>query len=147
MDEDLSFNLVQPKIFLGNENKYQCLFNQFIDFSYTLYSRAHVCWSEHSDSSFIYGFMSLDYGLGTMTATTKHKLLLECTVDGASSKIPTLVANVANSIPDGRALPHPYHDRRSCSKFGLIPPSSLGENSVKDEWTDADGRKYCFRTP
>ena len=37
---------------------------------YTLYSEVHVCWSEHSDSSFVYGFMSLDYGLGTMTATT-----------------------------------------------------------------------------
>ena len=37
---------------------------------YTLYSGVHVCWSEHSDSSFIYGLMSLDYGLGTMTATT-----------------------------------------------------------------------------
>ena len=37
---------------------------------YTLYSGIHVCWSEHSDSSFVYGFMSLDYGLGTMTATT-----------------------------------------------------------------------------
>ena len=33
---------------------------------YTLYSGVHVCWSEHSDSS----FMSLDYGLGSMTATT-----------------------------------------------------------------------------
>ena len=33
---------------------------------YTPYSGIHVCWSEHSDSSFIYGFMSLDYGLGTM---------------------------------------------------------------------------------
>ena len=40
---------------------------------YTLYSGVHVCRSEHSDSSFVYGFMSLDYGLGTMTATTfKH---------------------------------------------------------------------------
>ena len=37
---------------------------------YTLYSGVHVCWSEHSDWSFIYGFMSLDDGLGTMTATT-----------------------------------------------------------------------------
>ena len=37
---------------------------------YALYSGVHVCWSEHSDSSFVYGFMSLDYGLGTMTATT-----------------------------------------------------------------------------
>ena len=37
---------------------------------YTLYSVVHVCWSEHFDSSFVYGFMSLDYGLGTMTATT-----------------------------------------------------------------------------
>ena len=35
---------------------------------YTFYSGVHVCWSEHSDSSFVYGFMSLDYG--TMTATT-----------------------------------------------------------------------------
>ena len=37
---------------------------------YTLCSGVHVCWSEHSDSSFFYGFMSLDYGFGTMTATT-----------------------------------------------------------------------------
>ena len=37
---------------------------------YTLYIGVHVCWSEHSDSSFVYEFMSLDYGLGTMTATT-----------------------------------------------------------------------------
>ena len=37
---------------------------------YTLYSGVHVWWSEHSDSSFVYGFMSLDYGLGNMTATT-----------------------------------------------------------------------------
>ena len=37
---------------------------------YTLYSGVHVCWSEHSDSPFVYGFVSLDYGLGTMTATT-----------------------------------------------------------------------------
>ena len=37
---------------------------------YSLYSGVHDCWSEHSDSSFVYGFMSLDYGLGTMTATT-----------------------------------------------------------------------------
>ena len=42
---------------------------------YTLYSRVHVCWSEHSDSSFVYGFMSLDYGLGTMTATTCVEVL------------------------------------------------------------------------
>ena len=37
---------------------------------YTLYSGVHVCWSEHSDSSFVYRFMSLDYGLGTITTTT-----------------------------------------------------------------------------
>ena len=37
---------------------------------YTLCSGVHVCRSEHSDSSFVYGFMSLDYGFGTMTATT-----------------------------------------------------------------------------
>ena len=37
---------------------------------YTLCSGVHICWSEHSDSSFVYGFMILDYGFGTMTATT-----------------------------------------------------------------------------
>ena len=37
---------------------------------YTLYSGVHVCWFEHSDSSFVYGFMNFDYGLGTMTITT-----------------------------------------------------------------------------
>ena len=37
---------------------------------YTLCSGVHVCWSEHSDSSFFYRFMSLDYGFGTMTGTT-----------------------------------------------------------------------------
>ena len=42
---------------------------------YTLYSGVHVCWSEHSDSSFVYGFMSLDYGLGTITTTTCPKKL------------------------------------------------------------------------
>ena len=36
---------------------------------YTLCFGVHVCWSEHSDSSFVYGFMTLDYGFGTMTAT------------------------------------------------------------------------------
>ena len=40
---------------------------------YTLCSGVHVCWSEHSDSSFVYGFMILDYGFGTMTATTLQK--------------------------------------------------------------------------
>ena len=37
---------------------------------YTLCSGVHVCWSEHSDSSFVYGFMILNYGFGTMTANT-----------------------------------------------------------------------------
>ena len=41
---------------------------------YTLFSGVLVCWSEHSDSSFVYGFMSLDYGLGTMTTTACHNV-------------------------------------------------------------------------
>ena len=40
------------------------------------YSWVHVCWSEHSDSSFVYGFMSLDCGFGTMTATTIYIMTL-----------------------------------------------------------------------
>ena len=37
---------------------------------YSLYFWVHVCWSAHSDSSFVYRFMGLDYGLGTMNTTT-----------------------------------------------------------------------------
>ena len=37
---------------------------------YTFYSGVHASWSEHSDSSFVYRFMSLDYGLGAITTTT-----------------------------------------------------------------------------
>ena len=37
---------------------------------YTLYSGVHVYWSEHSDSLFVYGFMILIYGFGTMNTTT-----------------------------------------------------------------------------
>ena len=44
---------------------------------YTLCSGVHVCWSEHSDSSFVYGFMILNYGFGTMTATTIYFRLQE----------------------------------------------------------------------
>ena len=47
---------------------------------YTLCSGVHVCWSEHSDSSFVYGFMILDYGFGTMTATT-YLVLFVCFTD------------------------------------------------------------------
>ena len=45
---------------------------------YTLYSEVHVCWFEHSDSSFVYGFMSLDYGFGTITTTTS--LFIVCSL-------------------------------------------------------------------
>ena len=43
---------------------------------YTLCSGVHVCWSEHSDSSFVYGFMILNYGFGTMTAITYGNSLI-----------------------------------------------------------------------
>ena len=51
---------------------------------YTLCSGVHVCWSEHSDSSFVYGIMSLDYGFGTMTATTFYHYAGVCLVDDSS---------------------------------------------------------------
>ena len=55
---------------------------------YTLCSGVHVCWSEHSDSSFVYGFLILNYGFGTMTATTSmvprmfEPLKFDCTLCG-----------------------------------------------------------------
>ena len=38
----------------------------------------HVCWFEHSDSSFVYGFMRLIYGLGTMITTTTYYFHQQC---------------------------------------------------------------------
>ena len=59
---------------------------------YTLCSGVHVCWSEHSDSSFVYGFMILDYGFGTMTATTY------CNKSTFLSVIPTRTVIVRRSL-------------------------------------------------
>ena len=73
---------------------------------YTLYSGVHVCWSEHSDLSFIYGFMSFDYALGTMSATTcnqthSRELQHTCKVSVQNKLISTgssLYQSVANAI-------------------------------------------------
>ena len=54
---------------------------------YILYSGVHVCLYEHSDSSFVYGFMSLDYGLGTMTTTTLRVAPILEAILGIVSKI------------------------------------------------------------
>ena len=47
---------------------------------------------------------------------------LECAVNGMPLPVSALRANVANSMMDGRndrlTLAHPYHQRKSCSKFG-----------------------------
>ena len=45
----------------------------------------------------------------------ENKKKLECAVDGTPSQIPMLVAN---SMTDGLAFPHTYHEGMSCSKFG-----------------------------
>ena len=47
---------------------------------YTLCSGVHVCWSEHSDLSFVYGFMILDYGFGIMTALLLMRAIGQCFV-------------------------------------------------------------------
>ena len=48
---------------------------------YTLYSGVHVCCSEYSDLSFVYGLMILDYGLGTMiTHTILVAVMSECRI-------------------------------------------------------------------
>ena len=57
---------------------------------YTLYSRVNVCWSEHSDSSFVYEFMSLDYDLGIMN-TTKCTFLKKCRRLKGTLKISELI--------------------------------------------------------
>ena len=34
------------------------------------------------------------------------------------------------------ALAHLYHEGKRCSKFGRIPPSGLGGDSVTEGWND-----------
>ena len=41
-------------------------------------------------------------------------------------------------------LAHSYHEGKSCSKFGLIPPFGLRRDNMTDRWPDAelmDGQK------
>ena len=51
-----------------------------------------------------------------------------------------LSANVSKSVTDrwenDVVFTHPYHVGKSCSKFGLIPLSSLGGDSVTDRQVD-----------
>ena len=47
-----------------------------------------------------------------------------------------LIAERTDRQIDGLALTHPYHERKSCSKFDYIPPSSLERDSVSDKWTE-----------
>ena len=54
---------------------------------YTLYSGVHICWSEHSDSSYVYGFMGLDYGFSTMTTTLKQYAITVLTGDSQQARI------------------------------------------------------------
>ena len=65
---------------------------------YTLCSGVHVCWSEHSDSSFVYGFMILDYGFGTMTATTYNKSPRRINHKAKKSKINTMTTALERSV-------------------------------------------------
>ena len=48
------------------------------------YSGVHLCWSGHSDSSFVYEFMSLDYGCSSDTEAPFLDLNL-CISNGAVS--------------------------------------------------------------
>ena len=58
---------------------------------YTLCSGVHVCWSEHSDSSFVYGFMILNYGFGTMTATAYNAVVKMSSPAYNSHKMSSLI--------------------------------------------------------
>ena len=67
---------------------------------YILFSGVHVCWSEHSDSSFVYGFMSLDYGLGTMIATTYYGVANCFVSDQETDVVSSILAKSACTSPN-----------------------------------------------
>ena len=85
---------------------------------YTLCSGVHVCWSEHSDSSVVYGFMSLDYGFGTITATTFY---IKLNFSGSTSLGPwKFVLDMRTSSHWGLVI-HVAHSRQAnCSNSGVF---------------------------
>ena len=73
----------------------------------------HVCSAEHSDLPLVQRFMNalwfgyVDHIIFDVNKKAIHfahllQVQLECAVNGAPSQIPTLDANVANSIIDGQ---------------------------------------------
>ena len=87
---------------------------------YTLCSGVHVCWSEHSDSSFVYGFMILDYGFGTMTATTFANTI--CRGTHISKCFREHVGRLDNESTVFETLTK--WDRMTYSSIPISPPSS-----------------------
>ena len=89
---------------------------------FTLCSGVHVCWSEHSDSSFVYGFMILDYGFGTMTATTYR---LKITISpirlhsNPSLQIPRSTARFNSLLPTVNVSPLKLYSVSSITLYGV----------------------------
>ena len=90
---------------------------------YTLCSGVHVCWSEHSDSSFVYGFMILNYGFGTMTATTftLHLNSLDFLIFGIQFHLTQVLEQpgggfIALNVMEIRDRRHTKRDRRHVNK-------------------------------
>ena len=88
---------------------------------YTLCSGVHVCWSEHSDSSFVYGFMSLDYGFGIMTLNTHVEPSYYFTGDGYLTVLHARIRNICSNLNNDLFA---YHIRDH--------PSCLCQNSIKN---------------
>ena len=126
---------------------------------YTLYSGIPVCWSEHSESSFVYGFMSFDYGLGTMTTTTYPSLDSMEAVGGTCNRR-RLWSDCADAQADlslrwehtsycrfWRALAHIMLFKDHC--LGTSPCSHLSAGSVQGRFQVSWGRVHkadvCLR--
>ena len=98
----------------------------------------------HKNGELYINYLAPRYKAFIRTITKKWQLELGCAVDGAPSHIPKFVANsMTDRQTGGRTdrlpLAHSYHEGKWCRKFGWIPPSGLGGDSVTDRRTD-DGR-------
>ena len=88
-----TFSLFRPMGMVGKA----CLPSNPRTPDYTRYSGVHVCWSEHSDLSLVYGYTSFDYGLVTITTTTSsflptpNSLALKCFI---IPLLPTWIFNI-----------------------------------------------------
>ena len=119
---------------------------------YSLRSGVHVSWSEHSDSSFVYGFMSLDYGFDTMTGVSVYLALPPPHLGSLPPRRGKIPRGILPKIPRGILPPAlgilPPTPEKGKRKVQGVPQSQTAAlpSSQKEEKTDKSKQAQIEQT-